>query len=288
MGVAVVEDGHIVHTASCLIRPPTMDFNSFNVSIHGITADDVKDSPTFAELWHDIGPSLEGKTVIAHNAVFDFSVLRASLDTYRIPYPQLDYFCTLNFCRSIFPGRIAYKLNLMADMFGIQFEHHDAEEDAAVCAKIAMECCLATGAADLYTLAENHAITTGKLYPGGYSPCRRPSGGWETRERPSDARKYTAVPYASGEGNDGPLFAITGSLQSMTRHEAAQKIVDQGWRFKDGVIKSTNFLVVGEQDFRMFRDGNKSSKLRSAEKLLEAGHPIEIISEDDFLRMLEV
>jgi len=153
-----------------------MDFHPFNVSIHGITANDVKDSPTFAELWSDIGPSLEGKTIIAHNAAFDFSVLRSSLDTYRIPYPRLDYFCTVNFCRSIFPGRLAYKLNLMADMFGIRFDHHDAEEDAAVCAKIAMECCLATKTPDLYTLAKNHAIRAGKLFPGGYSPCSRSRG----------------------------------------------------------------------------------------------------------------
>jgi len=89
------------------------------------------------------------------------------------------------------------------------------------------------------------------------------------------------------ENDAAALFAITGNLQSMTRHEAAQKIVDQGWRFKDGVVKSTNFLVVGEQDFSKFRGGNKSGKLRSAEKLLADGQPIEIISEDDFLRMFE-
>ena len=84
------------------------------------------------------------------------------------------------------------------------------------------------------------------------------------------------------------MFAITGTLMSMTRHEAAQKVVDHGWRFKNNVTHETDFLIMGEQDFRKFKDGKKGNKLRSAEELLQAGHPIEIITEDDFMRMLDL
>ncbi|HAU38942.1 MAG TPA: DNA polymerase III [Phycisphaerales bacterium] len=281
IGVAVVEAGRIVQAASWLIRPPTLDFDPFNVSIHGITADDVKDSPTFDELWCEIGPSLAGKPVVAHNASFDISVLRHSLDEYRVPYPQLDYYCTCNFCRAVWPGQIAYRLDVMADLLGIRFQHHDAEEDAAVCARIALECCRQTGVTDLATLAGQHMITAGKLYPGGYSPCSR-------RRSVGAKRDHSREPFPNGDGNEGPLFAITGTLQSMTRREAAQKVVDHGWRFKDNVTRSTDFLVVGEEDFKRFRDGKKGNKLRAAEDLLQTGYPIEIIAEDDFLRMLDV
>jgi DNA polymerase-3 subunit epsilon len=53
------------------------------------------------------------------------------------------------------------------------------------------------------------------------------------------------------------------------------------------VTKDTNFLVVGDQDFRKFTDGISSSKIKKAQKLRVAGSDIELISEDDFRRMLE-
>jgi DNA polymerase-3 subunit epsilon len=80
-----VEDGRIVHRDSWLIRPPVLYFDPFNVRIHGITAEDVKDSLTFDQLWRQVSPSLAGKALIAHNASFDISVLRRSLDEYGVP-----------------------------------------------------------------------------------------------------------------------------------------------------------------------------------------------------------
>jgi DNA polymerase-3 subunit epsilon len=53
------------------------------------------------------------------------------------------------------------------------------------------------------------------------------------------------------------------------------------------VTKDTSFLVVGGQDFRKFTDGISSSKWKKAQNLRAAGSDIELISEDDFLRMLE-
>jgi DNA polymerase-3 subunit epsilon len=280
--MAYVEDGQIKQTKSWLIRPPTPYFDPFNVSIHGITAEDVKDSPTFDQLWIEVGPMLNGNVVVAHNASFDMSVLRHVLDVYRIPYPELDYYCTCNLCRAAFPGHIAYRLDFMADVLGITFQHHDAEQDAAACAMIALECCRHEGLSSLAALAEHLAVSKGKLNPNGYSPCslRRARQGY------SSGKKYPAKEPSTGEGNNGPLFVVTGTLQSMTRHEAAQKIADHGGRFKDTVTRETDFLVVGEQDFKRFRDGEKSNKLLHAESLLVSGSSIEIISEDDFLRMV--
>jgi hypothetical protein len=48
-----------------------------------------------------------------------------------------------------------------------------------------------------------------------------------------------------------------------------------------------NFLVVGDQDFHKFTDGISSSKMKAAQRHRAAGGDIELISEDDFLRMLE-
>jgi DNA polymerase III subunit epsilon len=171
LGVVSVEGERIVDATSWLIRPPVLDFDPFNVRIHGITVEDVRDSPTFDDLWREVAPLLAGAPVIAHNASFDISVLRHSLDAYEIPYPELDYYCTLKFSRATWPGQAAYRLGVLAEQLGIRFRHHDAQEDAAACARIALECCRTTGVCDLETLAARHRVTKGRLYPGGYVPC---------------------------------------------------------------------------------------------------------------------
>lgn len=52
------------------------------------------------------------------------------------------------------------------------------------------------------------------------------------------------------------------------------------------VSRSTDYLVFAEQDFSKFVDGETSMKTRQALALVEAGHPVEIISEADFLKMI--
>jgi len=43
---------------------------------------------------------------------------------------------------------------------------------------------------------------------------------------------------------------------------------------------------MGIQDYSKFTDGEKSSKLKKAEGLIEKGQDLEIISEEEFLQML--
>ena len=62
-----------------------------------------------------------------------------------------------------------------------------------------------------------------------------------------------------------------------------QHVVNLGGHCPTTVTKDTNFLVVGDQDFRKFTDGISSSKMKKAQDLRAAGTDIELISEDDFL-----
>ena len=171
LGVAVW-DGAELTSRSWLIRPPELRFSYHNIAIHGIRPGDVAEEPELDGLWHEIAPYLAGRTVIAHNASFDMSVLRASLDTYGLPYPTLDYFCTVNFSKKVWPDLPNHKLNTVARHVGVQFRHHDAEADAIACAKVAMHACRESAVRTLPALATHHGISTGMLHPGGYTPCR--------------------------------------------------------------------------------------------------------------------
>lgn len=173
IGVVVVENGEIVNRFSHLIRPEPLHFDPRNIAIHGITPEDVRDAPTFFEAWTELWPKISGP-LVAHNAAFDMSVLRYSLDDYGARYPETDYFCTVVMSRLAWPELPDHKLNHVAKEIGVSFEHHDAEEDAFACARIAMAACTHLGVSSLYDLPDRHGLRIGRLHADGYCPCGGP------------------------------------------------------------------------------------------------------------------
>lgn len=139
VALVTVENGQISGSTYSLIKPPVMQFDYWNTRIHGITAKDVEDKPTFAELWETIKPYLDGKIVVAHNAAFDVSVLNNMLAEYGLPKPDFRHTCTVTMARRVWPGEESYRLSALASRFGIDFEHHNALHDARTCAMLALE-----------------------------------------------------------------------------------------------------------------------------------------------------
>jgi DNA polymerase III subunit epsilon len=166
LGVAVVRGGELVERAYWLIRPRDLYFNPFNTYIHGITARDVRGEPELPDLWPAIRPYLEGNMVIAHNASFDMSVLRATLLDYGLPLPEFDYSCTCLIAKRTWPGLSSYRLDAMAERLGITFEHHQAEEDAMACAEVARRAIEAIGVGSLVELADHLDMQIGRVSPG--------------------------------------------------------------------------------------------------------------------------
>jgi DNA ligase (NAD+) len=71
----------------------------------------------------------------------------------------------------------------------------------------------------------------------------------------------------------GKIFVLTGSLESLSRDEAKDKILERGGRVSSSVGKDTSYVVVGEEP---------GSKVAKAAKL---GTPV--LSEKEFLAMLK-
>jgi DNA polymerase III subunit epsilon len=138
IGLAHVAGGKVVAVERALIQPPGNDYDGFNVMIHGIEPEMTAGSPTFAEAWPLIQARVAGKPVIAHNASFDCSVLRHSLDAEGLEYPELEYYCTRVFALRQWPELPSYALELVADHCGVSFGHHDPGEDARASAEIAL------------------------------------------------------------------------------------------------------------------------------------------------------
>lgn len=85
----------------------------------------------------------------------------------------------------------------------------------------------------------------------------------------------------------GKKCVFTGDLKAMSRKEAMQLVCDLGGECQNGVTKKTNYVIVGNFDGISNVSGAKSSKLIKAEEYIASGQDIKIISEKDFLEMIE-
>lgn len=136
--VAVVEigEGKIVDSYYTLIRPPENRYHWFNMKIHGIRREDTQNARDFAGIWQELKPHLEGRIVVAHNASFDMSVLRACLKDFSLPLPEFSYCDTVAMAKKVWPELENHKLDTVGDFLQIDFHHHNALDDARTCAAI--------------------------------------------------------------------------------------------------------------------------------------------------------
>lgn len=134
VGLVKVENLKIVSKESFLIRPPS---NWFVFSdLHGITWNDVKDKPTFKDLWPSLKRYFRGIDFIAaHNAPFDRSVLYKSCEYYGLLPVNKQFICTMQLSRN-FWGFEYCALNDVCEQLKIPLKHHDPLSDALACAKI--------------------------------------------------------------------------------------------------------------------------------------------------------
>ncbi len=136
IGMARVEGGSIVHRESRLIRPPRSWFQFTH--IHGITWTDVANEPTFADLWPELEPLLDGAAfLVAHNAGFDRSVMRACCASAGWTPPAHPYVCSVRLARRTW-RLLRYRLSDVCGHLSIPLQHHVAISDAEAAAKIVL------------------------------------------------------------------------------------------------------------------------------------------------------
>lgn len=128
VGLVRVENGKIVHTFECLVKPPDNYYWDRNIEIHGILPEDTAKAPTFNKVWPKIQPYISNQNIVAHNITFDAGCLKATLEYYGLPAPVFTPYCTMR----IFGGGLADNCT----DYGIELNHHDALSDAMACAKL--------------------------------------------------------------------------------------------------------------------------------------------------------
>lgn len=165
VGLVRVRDGKITHETGGLIQPPPGygDFSWANTNVHGITADMVTNAPSWRRVGLWLRDYVRDDLLVAHNAPFDMSVLRAACEAVDIPAPRVDYLCTVALARRTcdLPSN---RLPVVAAEFGVALtRHHDASADARCAAEIAVAMARRHGHDKLEQLAQSFDVPVRRL-----------------------------------------------------------------------------------------------------------------------------
>jgi len=236
------------------VQPPDNEYSARNSCIHGIDALMTKDKPQFPEIWKKLEEKFCSNKLVAHNANFDISVLRASLKYYGLQIPKFQYECTYHLT--------GLKLVNLCESLEIEFlKHHDALYDATACANAYIK--LING------IKPNHSLISSKEVENVFSGHERITG---------DLLK----PDFEIAENNHPFFnkkvVFTGVLETISRDEAAKIVKSKGADIDTGITKKTNYVIVGH--------GAGPSKLKKIEEFNSMGSQIKIIDESEFLKII--
>ena len=158
-------DNNITGVFHTLLNPEC-DVESFFENRHGLTNDDLKNSPMLREKWVRIYDILEGKTVFIHNAnsVMNGLLKRTSADYLNIP--DFTFIDTTSISRRCFPGLDNYKLPAVAEALSITDRHNNSLEDAKTVGTILLYAIQNENATDYYDLFRKIGYVGGKFKNG--------------------------------------------------------------------------------------------------------------------------
>ena len=135
VGVAILDNGEIVDKFYSLVCPPTKYENKYCVETHGLTYNDVKNSPSFDKVWEKVDRMIGDSPIVAHNSPFEKSCIEACGEEFgtKTDYQYID---TLKMSRELFPGARNHKLDTLCEGLGVELtNHHNALEDAVATAE---------------------------------------------------------------------------------------------------------------------------------------------------------
>ncbi|EKB56598.1 exonuclease domain-containing protein [Bergeyella zoohelcum] len=283
VGVCVVENSKIVEEREWLIQPFENRYSKININIHGITPEMTADKPTFIEVWDEIKPYIDNRTIIAHNGEnFERTVLEQTLKLYNLSIYDLSFKMvdTLTLSKNLFKHLKDYTLQDICQLVAVPFEnskYHNALYDAKKTAELGL------------LLYEHFTLDSNFNFTLDYVPKSRARKGSllgsnkEEIAKNKEARKISSElkqMKTDVEDTSHPLYqkrvVITGVFQSFpVREEMAKLLYNIGADINTSISSRTDFVVIGE------KAGPK--KLEQIEKL-----GIATIDEQEFLKLFNL
>lgn len=264
IGILKVRDNKIVDRYSQLIKPD-YEIDPFITSLTGITNEMVKDMPAINFVMSDVLSFIGGDVIIGHNTSFDIRFLNAGFNI------ELDnkYMDTMQFARKLFPELKHHRLSDLTSYLGLSNNEHRSIAD-----------CIATK--ELYDSIKDTMDKRGLEIQDLWVKSNHGGNGIDIK-----SIHPTEVEIDEDNFFFNRHVVFTGKLEKMVRQDAMQIVVNLGGILDNSVTKSTNYLILGNNDYNAILKGEKSSKHKKAEKLKLEGQDIDIIDEFTFYDLIE-
>ena len=264
IGIVGAANGETVFEKHFLINP-NEDFSSYNVLIHGITEEMVRNEPTFDKLWDEIKELIEGTIVFAHSAPFDLAVLKSLLDQYGLEYPNIKIGFTLKVSKIAFKGVLENcKLNTISNYLEVEHLHHNAISDAKVCFYLLERVKRMYQVYDVVDLFEVLGLGFGVMKPKILRGCYN---------------KFTQISTTQIESNrlEGQIIAFSGKPKTMTKTEAKKLVEIHGGVYTKDINRAITSFVI-------FTNPLKTQL--SALKRVEEYKKVIVLNEEQFRKLV--
>ncbi|MFF9062804.1 DEDDh family exonuclease [Streptomyces sp. NPDC101213] len=223
------------------------------VWIHGLTSEVLEGAPLFRDVAQEFADRLDGRVLVAHNAVFDWQMIAREYARAQREAPVRQRLCTIALAKELALPLPNHKLESLAAHFGVvQRRAHHALDDARVLAEAFRPSLRAAAAGGVrLPLHECRPLTEWQDRPaprlGQHTGAPRPTG-W----RP--ARKRPACPYPNpGRYEDGKRLkqgmriAFSGDT-SVERELLEDRATEAGLHVATSLSRLTSLLVTNDPD----------------------------------------
>ncbi|MBT2504337.1 DEDDh family exonuclease [Streptomyces sp. ISL-98] len=227
------------------------------VWIHGLTSDVLGGAPLFPEIAAELSERLDGRVLVAHNAMFDWSMIAREYARAERTAPVQQRLCTIALSKELRLPLPNHKLESLAAHFGVvQQRAHHALDDARVLAEAFRPSLHAAAQGGVrLPLLECRPLTEWSDSPAtpriGYQASYGGSGS-PASWRPS--RKRPACPYPNpGRYEPGKLLkqgmrvAFSGDT-SVDRELLEDRAIEAGLHVATSVSRLTSLLVTNDPD----------------------------------------
>lgn len=160
MGFACVDDWGQIDNFSLLVDPDEA-FSAFNTQLHGIDAAMVRGAPQFPAVIAALAPLMAQQPIVQHSG-FDARAVAAACGWHGLEVPSLHWVDSVTIARRAWPefkGNGGHGLGHLKQALSLEFQHHDAGEDARAAAQVVLCAEIKTGRSFVEILAKQAAKT---------------------------------------------------------------------------------------------------------------------------------
>ena len=240
--LALDPEGNVEYSVVSLLNPGV---DPGPTHVHGLTSEMLEDQPRFVDIADDLAELMHGRTLVAHNAAFDYSFLTAEAELAQTVLPVDNVMCTVELARRLDLGLDNLRLETVARHWNIsQTRAHDAFDDALVLSR-------------LLTPALERARERDIWLPIRPLSRRRWPNGTVTHEELQPLKRLAQrmpCPYLNpgryrtgGPLVQGMRVALSAEV-NRTHEELVERMLHAGLAFTDAVDPDTSLVICNESE----------------------------------------